>query len=62
MFDRQAIEAAAQAQRTAELNRQEALRGVPRVNLHAPDSGVVVVAGLIAVGDTRGQLPRGRQR
>jgi len=55
MFDRQAIEAAAEARRTAELKRREALRGAPRLNLPPLDPGVVVVAGLVAVGDTRDQ-------
>jgi hypothetical protein len=61
MLDRQAIEAAAQARRTAEPRRREALRGLPRENLPAPDPGVVAVAGLVAVGDTRDPLPRERR-
>jgi hypothetical protein len=60
MFDRQAIEAAAGARRTAELTKREALPDVPRLNLAAPDPEVVAVAGVVAVADSRDQPPRER--
>jgi len=57
MFDRQASEAAAEARRTAELNKRESLRNLPPLNLAAPDPEVVAAAGLVAVDDTSDQSP-----